>query len=119
SVALGLPNFVNLVFGVDYTVTSPSSGAITVQFLNTANVPNVSNYAQYRRIKYFNRFVNVLNSPNISLMSFVINETSMEKRPLAGMTVTNIVESTTANKQFTLNTGLSNSLMTDVLNGYF
>lgn len=102
----------------DFYVTDLGSGSIRVDFNNTANTANTANYEQYRRIKLFNNMINILDGPNKDKMTMVINATSMTKKSLSGMTVTNIVTANTSNKSFTLNTGLLSSQITDVINGY-
>ena len=120
NVSVNNSGFVDMTFGTgsnDYFVTDLGNGSLNVVFNNTAAVPSVANYAQYRRIKFFNNLISLLNSTNSSKMTMVINNTTQEKASLAGMTVTNIVTSTTSNKSFTLNTGLQSSQLTDVING--
>src|SRR5574343_224423 len=120
NVAVDTVGFVDMTFGTgsnDYYVTDLGSGSIKVEFNNSAATPNVANYEQYRRIKWFNHLINLLDSPNKNKMSMLINATTQEKKSLSGMTVTNIVTSTTSNKSFTLNTGLLSSQLTDVIAG--
>jgi len=109
-----------LTFGIsnDYNVTNLTNGSIRVDFNNTANTANLSNYEQYRRIKTFNSMINLLDGPNVGKMTMVINATSMTKKSLSTMSVTNIVTANTSNKSFTLNTGLLATDITDVINGY-
>ena len=110
--------FVDLI-ATDYSITEPTPGAIKVEFLNTANIPNSSNYEQFRRIKYFNRMLDALDGTSKNRMSIVINSTTMEKRSLENMTISNIVTTTTSNKSFTINTGLSSGDITDIIStGY-
>jgi len=105
--------YVEMLMGSDYTVTN-NAGAVTVEMLNTNATAATSNYKQYRRIKFFNHLINLLDSPNKGKMTMLID--GNVKASLANMTVTNIVSSTTANKKFTLNTGLTSGL-TDLVNG--
>ncbi len=113
------PNgFVDMVLGVDYQITE-TSGAVKVEFLNTGSLPNSSNYSQFRRIKYFNRILDVIDGADKNKASIVINSTTMEKASLENMSITNIVTTTTSNKSFVINTGLSSSSLVDVANGYF
>jgi len=116
SVYVDNSGYKNLVFGTDYTITSGSNGSITVTFLNTNNTAVTSNYAQYRRFKIFNRLVDLLDGPNKDKMTMLLN-INMDKVSLSGMTISNIITSTTQNKAFDFNTGLDNSQLTDVLNG--
>ncbi len=107
--------FVEMVFGTDYDISVTTGGSITIEFLNTDAIPTTSNYAQYRRFKFFNRLLNLLDSPNKNKMTMLIDDNA--KASLDGMTVTNIVTSTSANKQLTLNTNLSDTLLDDVADG--
>jgi len=47
----------------------------------------------------------------------IVYDSAMDKLPLSGSTVTNVVTSTTANKSFTLNTGLANGTYNLVTSG--
>ncbi len=125
-VSIGLtssyPNgFVDMT-NTEYTITDLGSGSIKVEFLNTANIPNSSNYNQFRSIKYFNRILDAIDGSSKNRMSIVIDSVSMKKASLENMTVTNIVTSTTSNKSFVLNTGLTGadlvSLQSNVVGGY-
>jgi len=115
----GTAGYSELVFGTpsgDYFITSLGGGVIKVDFLNTAVNPSFANYAQYRRIKQFNAIINILDSANFNQATMLLNATTQQKVSLAGMTVSNVIVSTTANKSFTLSTGLSVSDLTQVIN---
>lgn len=112
-----LNGFIDMT-ATDYTITDLGSGSIKVEFLDTANTANSSNYEQFRKIKYFNRMLDALDGTSKNKMSIVINSTTMEKRSLDTMTVTNIVTTTTSNKSFVINTGLTSADLTDVIGGY-
>ena len=103
----------------DYTIASVPGvdGSFTVKFTDTKNTADVTNYKQYRRFKMFNRLVDLLDSPNKDKMTMLINASTQEKVSLSGMTISNIVQTSTSDKSFVLNTGLTNSKITDVLNG--
>jgi hypothetical protein len=117
-VSIDNTGYVNLDFNTDYTITD-NSGSITVEFLDTANVASVKNYEQYRRIKMFNKLIDSLDGSSKDKMTMIINYTSMTKKPLSGMTITNVITSSTSNKSFTINTGLTSLEITDVVNnGY-
>lgn len=119
NVTVNSTGYVELTFGTgsnDYHVTDLTNGSVKVEFNNTNNTPNVTNYEQYRRIKTFNNMINLLDGPNKDKMTMITNYTSMNKKSLEGMTVTNIVTSNTSNKSFVLNTGLTS--YTDIVNGY-
>ena len=111
-----------LTFGTssvyDYSITDLGNGSINVVFNNTNGTTNVTNYKQYRKIKTFNNMINLLDGPNKSQMTMIVNATSMLKQSLSNMTVTGIVTTTSQNKSFTLNTGLLSSAIQDVINGY-
>jgi hypothetical protein len=111
--------FVEMTYGTgsnDYYVTDLGSGSVKVVFNNTANTPSVTNYKQYRRIKMFNNLVNLLSGSNKDKMTMIIN-TNYDKKSLSSMTVTSIVTSTSQNKSFVLNTGLSSSDITMIIKG--
>ena len=111
--------FVELVLGVDYQVTEPTPGSITIEFLNTANPPNSSNYLQFRKIKYFNRLLDAVDGSSKNRMTMVIDYNSMTKKSLENMSITNIVTASTSNKALTINTGLKSNEITHVVNdGY-
>ena len=107
-----------LIFGTssDYYVTDMGSGSFKVEFLQTSVEDLSSNYVSHRKIRLFKHITNLLDSSNISKMSILVDNTTMEKYSLENTTITNIVTSTTSNKSFTLNTGLSN-VPTNILNG--
>jgi hypothetical protein len=102
------------------TQSTPNSGVIRITFHETSGTPNVKNYRSWRRFKIFNRLVDLIDSPNKNKMTLCLGPTSNYKKvSLADMTITNIVSSTTSNKSFILNTGLTDAELVDVLNGYF
>ena len=107
--------YVELALNTDYTVTVATGGNVTVEMLSTNAVASTSNYAQYRRFKFFNHLISVLDSPNKSKSTMLID--GNVKASLASMTLSNVVTSSTANKKFTLETGLSTGVLTDVANG--
>ena len=117
--------FVDFSFGTgasdDYHIaTQSTSGAIKVEFQNTNTVPSTSNYAQYRRFKMFNRLVDLIDSVNKDKMTICLGPTNgYEKVSLSNMTISNIVTTSTSNKSFILNTGLTDSQLVDILDGYF
>lgn len=102
----------------DYTVTNMLNGSVKVEFISTSGTITTANYSQYRRIKTFNNMINLLDGPNKDKMTMVIDSNSYTKKSLSSMTVTGVVTSTTSNKSFTLNTGLSTSIISDILAGY-
>jgi hypothetical protein len=116
-VSINSSGFVDLVLDVDYKVTESTPGSITIELLNTANQPNSSNYEQFRRIKYFNRLLDALDGSSKNRMSMVINYSSMTKKSLENMSVTNIVTATNQNKSLTINTGLASNEIAHVVNG--
>jgi hypothetical protein len=106
SIAVGLSGFNDLSFGTtasihDYGVNI-SGSSITYTFFNTATSGDVTNYKQYRRIKAFNGFYNLLNSPNKDKMAMVVDSSTYEKISLEGVTASNFVTSSLSNKSFTL-----------------
>ena len=114
--------FLDFKFGVDYNIslTGSTIGSIQVGFIDTHPSPDVKNYEQYRRFKMFNRLTSLLGSTNKDQMTLCLGSSaSYKKVSLSTMTLTNIVTSTTLDKSFVLNTGLSTSNLYDILNGYF
>jgi len=103
------------------TQSAPDSGIIKVEFIDTNTVPSVSNYAQYRRYKMFNRLVNLIDSPNKDKMTLLLDDNGVtgEKVSLSSISISNIVTSSTSNKSFVLHTGLTDSQLSNVLNGLF
>jgi len=91
----------DLALGTDYTV-STSGNDVVVTFLDTAAAPSLSNYGQYRKIKYFNNIVSHLNSPSRFEMATIVNGVTQEKLSLADVTVSNVVTSTLLDKSFQL-----------------
>ena len=108
-----------LVPTTDYTVTSVSDGVIKVSFTTTNNSADTAKYAQYRRFKMFNRLVNLLSSANISKMAIITNQETGTKVSMEGMTISDIVTSTTKDKSFVLNTGLTNAQLGHVITRSF
>jgi hypothetical protein len=121
-VSVDIDGFINYKFGNasgdDYSVTDLGNGSLKVSFTDTDSSPSVKSYEQYRRFKMFNRLVDLIDSPNRGKMTMLINATTQEKRSLEGMSISDIVTSSTQDKSFVLNTGLYSSQITDVLNGY-
>jgi hypothetical protein len=127
-VNVGSTGFVDFTFGSsssdDYFISAQgtsNSGVIKVEFHNTNSAPTTNNYEQYRRFKMFNRLVNLIDSPNKDKMTLLLDAdgTTGEKSSLSTMTITNIVTTSTSNKSFILNTGLSDSKLSNILNGLF
>jgi hypothetical protein len=124
-VSVDTAGYIDYSFGTtvtdDYFIaTQSTAGSIKVEFQNTNTVSAVNNYKQYRRIKMFNRLVDLIDSANKSKMVLCLGPSNnFDKVSLENMTMTNIVTSSTSNKSFILNTGLSNSQLADIANGYF
>ena len=97
--------FVDLVKDVDFGVTT-SGGIVTIEFLDTNSAADVKEYEKYRRFKAFNRFLSVLDSPNSEKVVMLVND-SGDKKSFSEMSLTNIVTSTTQNKSFKIETGLT------------
>ena len=112
-VTVDTSGFIELAEGTDFTVTADGSGSLTYEFLNTDSVPDTSDYEVFRRIKFFNFAINSLDGPNKGEMTMLIDGNI--KSSLATMTISNIVTSNTLNKEFTLETGLAETVLTDLL----
>ena len=120
--------FVDFTFGnsnsYDYfigTHSTPDSGVIKIEFKNTNAKPSTNNYAQYRRFKQFNRLVDLIDSPNKNKMTLLLENhgATGEKASLSTMTISDIVTTSTSNKSFILNTGLTDAKLADILAGAF
>jgi hypothetical protein len=125
NVTVGTQGYIDLTYGPSsqYNVATQSTpGSIKIEFPGTNTVPSVTNYAQYRQFKMFNRLVNIIDSPNKDKISMNlgpnISTDGYKKYSLSTATITNIVSSSTQNKSFILNTTLSNADLADVVNGY-
>lgn len=120
-ISITTSGFKEFVFGTntatdDYGVTF-SANSITFTFYDTATSGDLTNYKQYRRIKAFNNFYNLLSSSNKDKMTMLVNSSTFEKLSLEGVTASNFVTSALSNKSFKLDiTGLTASF-TDVTNG--
>ena len=113
----GKDKYNHLTTTSDYTVNNIGNGTIQVEFKNTNSTADVKEYAQYRRFKMFNRLVDLLDSPNKDKMTMLLDSSTQKKASLEGMTISNIVTTSTSNKSFYLNTGLTTSDLTEVING--
>jgi len=107
--------YIHLAPTTDYTITNLGDGSLKVTFPGTNNSANLSDYAEYRRFKMFNRLVNLLSSAGIKQMAMLTNFTTGTKVSMENMTISDIVTSTTQEKAFTLNTGLTNTQLGQVL----
>jgi hypothetical protein len=112
--------FVDLDFGTDYTITNEGDGSIKIQFEGTTGQILLNEYTRYRRLKAFNRLINLIDSTSRrrSVMNLGPN-LGYRKVSMSDMTISNIVTSNLQNKSFILNTGLENSDLVDLLTGYF
>jgi len=128
NVNIDVVGFVDFTFGnsnsYDYfigTHSTPDSGVIKIEFKNTNAKPSTNNYTQYRRFKQFNRLVDLIDSPNKNKMTLLLenNGTTGEKASLSTMTISDIVTTSTSNKSFILNTGLTDAKLADILAGSF
>ena len=91
----------DLVLNTDYTISATNSNII-ITFLNTSASPVLSNYTQYRKIKYFNKITSLLSSAAIAEMTVLTNMTTQSKLSLSNTTISNIQTSTLVNKSFQL-----------------
>ena len=102
--------------GSDYTVSDLGSGKIKVTFVGTSKVDVTNDYLSHRKIRLFNFLVGMLDSPNLSEMTMIKDVTTREKLSLVNASISNIVTSTTSDKSFTLDLGVSTT-PTDIANG--
>jgi hypothetical protein len=120
---VGTAGYVDFSFGTqsgdDYYITDLGSGSIKVEFIDTASKPSPSEYAQYRRIKLFNRLVALIDSPNKYKMTMLLGPTNNNvKYSLSDVEIVDVVQSTVQNKSFILNTGLTTAQLSYVLGGF-
>ena len=124
-VNVGTSSFVDYKFGTsntsDYFIaTQSTAGSIKVEFQNTNTTASSANYKQYRRFKMFYKLVDLISSTNKDKMAICLGPNlGYRKVSLSSMTVTDIVATTTtSNKSFVLNTGLTDTELADVVKGY-
>lgn len=110
-------NYLDLSLTTDYTVTDEGSGVVKVEFVSTNSTADVKNYEQYRRFKSFNRFLAILDSPNKDKVAMVLNNAG-DKLSFSDITLSNVVTTSTQNKSFKLETGLTSAELVDVIGGY-
>jgi hypothetical protein len=120
----GSNGFIELTFGAANQInisTQSTAGSIKVEFPGTNVAADLKNYSQYRQFKMFNKLVSILDSPNKNkvVMNLGPSAGNYKKYSLETATITNIVNSTTQNKSFVINTTLTNAELADVLQGYF
>jgi len=116
--------FVDYAFGTSITddyfiATQSTAGSIKVEFQNTNTSASPANYKQYRRFKQFYKLVDLISSANKDKMSICLGPNlGYRKVSLSSMTISEIITTSTSNKSFILNTGLTNTELADVLKGY-
>ena len=94
----------------DYYVSAvggTSSGKIQVTFYGTAQTDYTKNYGVHRKIRMFNFLVNMLHSSNLNKMCMIKNYTTGEKFSLANASISSIVTSSSSNKSFVLDLGIT------------
>jgi hypothetical protein len=125
NINVGTSGFIDFSYGTsstsDYFIaTQSTAGSIKVEFQNTNTTAATNNYSQYRRIKMFNRLVSLISSANKDKMTLCLGPSNLYKKvSLSGMTISSVVTSTTSNKSFILNTGLTDAELIDIVAGYF
>jgi hypothetical protein len=120
----GVHGFNDFKFGTasatdDYYITDLGSGVIKVEFIATNSAQSITNYAQYRRFKMFNRLVSLIDNSNKNKMSLLLSPLSDKKYSFENITISDIVSSNTQNKSFKLSTGLTTGELSYILDGYF
>jgi hypothetical protein len=127
NVSLNNMGYKDMTFGTqsgsDYYISEVNSGqgdAIKIEFWDTATTPKVNDYVRYRRFKMFNRLVSMIDSPNKKRMALNLGPNSnYRKVSFENITISDIITSSTQNKSFILNTGLNNTELNDILEGFF
>ena len=90
--------FVNLVAGTDLAVSTPAGNhQLEINFVGTAGTIPTNSYEAYRRVKYFNKLVSILDGPNLDKAVFITSTGA--KTSLAGATIT---VDTSADKTITI-----------------
>jgi hypothetical protein len=108
--------FVDLELGVDYDITDESDGKVKFEFIGTNSRSLPSNYKQWRRFRMFNRLIDLMEGPNKNKMTILLGT---DKFSFEGMSISNIITSTTQNKSFVLNTNLDTNTLQPLLDGDF
>ena len=98
----------------DFFVSATGSNGVKIEFPGTNATATTSNYAQFRKIKMFNRLVSIIDSANKSKVTMLLNLNT--KHSLENVTISNIVTSETQNKSFVLNFE-SGVLLSTIING--
>jgi hypothetical protein len=97
----------------DYRVSYEGDGKIKYTFLKTDGTPNPNNYRSYRRFRLFDRLVKLLNSTDVNkrvmLLEPSTNSIGTEKVSMDGMFISDIINSSSQDRSFILNTNLPNS----------
>lgn len=107
--------FKDLELNSDYNITV-DNGDVTIEFENTNTTPDSTNYEQYRRFKMFNSLVSLLD--DINKERVVMNLSSGGKKISLENIDVDINDEVYDNKSITLKTGLSDTDLVDVENGY-
>ena len=85
----------------------------TIKFIS--NIKKEPKWMLEWRLKAFNRLISILDSPNSDKVTMLV--TGGEKVSLSGMTLSDIETSSTQEKSFKLDTGLSVAQLVDILTG--
>ncbi len=118
--------FKPMIFGTDYTFSTASTpqlalsdGQFVVTFLNTNSTPDVKDYSQYRKFKLFNTLLTYIDTSATFRGLMLLNTRgTTEKRSLADVTFSNFKTSSTENKSFVVDTGLTwGDINTTLTNG--
>jgi hypothetical protein len=120
NVTVGTNGYVELTVGnntKDLTISTSGSN-VTFVYNGTNIAPATKDYAVYRRYKSFNRFVSILDTPNITKIAAVDNSGNKYYGAVS-LLANSVLTSNSVNKQFTIvTTGMTSSL-TDITSGNF
>jgi hypothetical protein len=119
----GADAYIPLSYGSDYVITTTSTpqlilnnGDFKVEFLNTNSTPDVKQYEQYRRFKLFNSLLTYINTSNSNRGLMLIDpQSTTEKLSLSSLSVDNVKTGTTINKSFVVRSGLSTSVVNNIV----
>jgi len=109
----GDATFKPLIYGTDFQYSTIASQSFVVEFLDTNQTIATNDYERYRRLKTFNNMVDYLSSSTGALL--IDPKTTSKKLDLSYITLTNIVNTSTQNRKFTLQFNLPTSDPTGIV----
>ena len=93
-----------LVYGVDFVYNAIGTSSFQVEFLNTNMTIATNQYSSYRKLKNFNYLIDYLTNSNSKMGAMLVDPTGTNvKLSLSYLSVTNIINTNTSNRAFTIN----------------